>query len=266
MVPERPSFEDLNAYVDNELSASREADVAQAIAHYPDLARQVAALARLRSAISESVETPALTLPSATKPKVRNARWVLAACIAVFCLMLGFSSIPFGDPAGSPGWLGAAWDFHGNWKAEGDISRIRIGESTILASGEEARISGAYLPDLSAAQLSLAFLSREPTFAGSPAFVAGYKGSRGCRLTLIVTSLSENLAAEQRLFTDHAKLATAWRVGNLDYLLIADGMDRARFTFISEKVYTASIEKQPFNEEVRVALQESRQKSRPCLA
>ena len=43
-------------------------------------------------------------------------------------------------------------------------------------------------------------------------------------------------------------------------------MDEARLELIAETVHRATIENAPFDAETRVALQESRARSQPCLA
>ena len=56
--------ERLVAYVDGELDAAATAEVAKAVAEDPALAREVAALSRLRSRVAESVEAPPISVPA----------------------------------------------------------------------------------------------------------------------------------------------------------------------------------------------------------
>ncbi|MBT3305927.1 MAG: hypothetical protein HN377_05525, partial [Alphaproteobacteria bacterium] len=57
------TFEILNAYVDGELDSASTAEVARAVAEDGELARQVAAISRLRSVLADSLEAPAQSLP-----------------------------------------------------------------------------------------------------------------------------------------------------------------------------------------------------------
>ena len=124
----------------------------------------------------------------------------------------------------------------------------------------------SYIPDLSAAKLQLRFAETRPYLSGEPALIAGYRGTRGCKVTLLVASARAPLGPLPRLFGEDSRLAYAWRRGQLDYLLLSDGMDAERFRLIADSVYRASLEHLPFDRETRTALQDSRDRSRPCLA
>ncbi len=266
MAQDRPSFEELNAYVDNELPADRAADVAQAIARYPDVARTVATLARLRSALADCVDTPELALPQAPRPKAYRARWLVAACVSLICVTLGLSLYPLGERAGTPNWMAAAWQLHDAWQPPGENSVERLANALVQASGQWPDIVDPYVPDLSAAKLSVAYVDTAVEVAGAPAVVIGYTGTRGCKLTLIAAPAAGEGDSEPQFFGEGGKIAYGWRIADIDHLLIADGMDRQRFDLIAQSIYRASIERLPFDDDVRTALFENRQKSKPCLA
>ena len=67
---ERPSWEELNAYVDGELSPPDRAEVAAALAARPALAHRVAVLSKLKAAAGEATETAAADdlLPPGGRP------------------------------------------------------------------------------------------------------------------------------------------------------------------------------------------------------
>jgi hypothetical protein len=57
-----------------------------------------------------------------------------------------------------------------------------------------------------------------------------------------------------------------WRVGDLSYLVIAQGMDERRLQTIAASVHWSSVHRETFGSDARTALRSSRRASRPCLA
>lgn len=262
----RPSFEELNAYVDNELPADRAADVAHFIAEDATIARNVAALARLRSTIPETVDVPALDLPSMKKKHFLHAGWLVAASVGFLMLMSGVTFFLMHEQTARSNWLETAMSAHNSWHLpDGDG---RESSSTFIReiADQDENLNGAYIPDLSASKLSIVFVDTSPSSLASPAIVVGYAGTRGCKVTLLATTEKTDNPGEFRFLTEGEISAYAWRTGKVEYLMIAQGMDRGRFDLIAESVYRASSERLPFDEQTRTALLESRQKSVPCMA
>ena len=79
----RPSDEELNAYIDGELSPDDRARVAQAVAGNPDLADRVAALAQLKSTVAGLADKPGMTLEDLdlADPAPKRTRLRIAASI-----------------------------------------------------------------------------------------------------------------------------------------------------------------------------------------
>jgi hypothetical protein len=262
----RPSFEELNAYVDNELPADRAADVAYFIAEDVTIARNVAALARLRSTIPEAVDVPALDLPSMKQPHHPRTAWLVAASVGFLLLVSGATFFSMHEQAARSHWLETAMSTHNSWHlpegdgAEGSATSIRE------TADQGENLIGAYIPDLSASKLSVVFVDTSPDSLVLPAIVVGYAGTRGCKVTLLATTEKTDNHGEFRFLTEGEISAYGWRTGKMEYLLIAQGMDRERFDLIAESVYRASTERLPFDEETRTALLESRRKSMPCMA
>ena len=127
-------------------------------------------------------------------------------------------------------------------------------------------LTDAYIPDLSASKLSIVLVDMSPSFIKDPAILVGYAGTRGCKVTLVATSKELEGSGEFRFLAQGENSAYAWRSGNLEYLLIAKGMDSERFDLIAESVYRATIERLPFDDSTRTALLDSRRKSVPCMA
>ena len=201
MTQARPSFEELNAYVDNELPADRTADVAQAIARYPDVAEQVATLSRLRSVLAQSCEAPEFTVPRAEKPRLNRRPWLAAACLAFLFVCAALFIYPAVEQRGGPSWLEAAWRLHDNWTPPPRGFPERPDNWLVKASRQGAEFASVYVPDLSATKLSVVFVDTEADVSGEPAVVIGYTGTRGCKLTLIASNGLSESSAEPRLYS-----------------------------------------------------------------
>ena len=266
MTQARPSFEELNAYVDNELPADRAADVAQAIARYPDVAEQVATLSRLRSVLGKCCEVPELTVPRAGKPRLNRPRWLVAACLGFLFVCAALLGYPFVEQRAGPTWLTAAWHLHDDWTPPPRGFAERPDKWLVQATGQGAEFAAVYVPDLSATKLSVVFVDTDADVSGEPAVVIGYTGTRGCKLTLIASNGLGESSVEPRLYSKGKRSAYGWRVGTMGHLLVADGMDSTRLDLIVQSIYRSSIERLPFDEKERTALLENRQKSKPCLA
>lgn len=255
-----PSLEELNAYVDNELSQERAADVARAIARDPNTAHKVALLARLRSVAPDAIDTPELTLPVAKSRWPKYVMMLAAACVAFIVAGAGILYFLSAERTGGSDWLDAAWQLHDGWDppdaAAAPIRITRQGGNPI----------DAYVPDLSAAKLTVVHVDVQRTLGGARAVVIGYAGTRGCKLTLIAAAAPGPLVDEPRFFEQGGRTAYGWRVGRLGYLLVAEGMARGRLDLIADSVHRASLEHLPLGEETRTALMESRRDSKPCLA
>ena len=114
MTGTKPSWEELNAYVDGELSATDAAAVARALADDKTLADAVATLSRLKAATQEGLEDFALppTL-SAHRPWRKTA---MSAALAAVMLIAAVVSYRAWDTVPEPpAWLAAAWQAHDAW-------------------------------------------------------------------------------------------------------------------------------------------------------
>ncbi len=105
-----------------------------------------------------------------------------------------------------------------------------------------------------------------PLTAGRQAFLAGYRGTRGCKISLLVFPSLDALSEALSSFRDGKNEAYGWRAGSLGYVIMSDGMDTGRFRLLAESVRHTSRQHVPFDEQTRMALRESRDKSAPCLA
>jgi anti-sigma factor RsiW len=276
MTQRQPSWETLNAYVDGELPASEAAEVARALAQDRALADQVASLTRLKAATQDTVGSLGgaveITLPA---PEDRR-RWPLAvAASLVLAVAIGLAAASFGSWQGAqpPAWVVQARALHDSWVLAQDPEPRDVGSVVVVAQAKGAA-SGflkAYLPDLSSARLTLTYLETVTLFQGGnlgkgAALHAGYRGTRGCKVSLLVLPSGAALPRRLTRRDDAALRAFAWRAGPLGYLLVAEGMDEERLALIAETVHLATLENSPFDTETRTALRESREHSQPCQA
>jgi hypothetical protein len=258
---ERPvTFDLLNAYVDGELDAAQAAKVARAVADDPALAREIAALSRLRLAVADGIDAPAIALPKVAGP--RRPMAAAAASIA-FALFLGGTAFLFGidRPTAGAGWLAEAWQAHLTWSA-GQAAA----PSAVIRMRQVGHFANAYVPDLTASRLTLIHSEVRAMADGEQALLAGYRGTRGCKVSLVVFPAKGDLIEALRPFRRDGQEAYGWRVGHLDYLMLSDGMESRRFGLLAESVHAGSRRHAPFDAETRTALRESRDSSAPCSA
>jgi anti-sigma factor RsiW len=253
------TFEMLSTYVDGELDAAAAAEVALAVAQDPALAREVAALSRLRSAVADSVDAPPLSVPA---PQTVGRRvMVVAASIALVLFVAGSAQLPGLDLASE--WQARAWRMHGGWSIRDATERTR--PTLRLAQYAEA-VPGAQIPDLLAARLTLVHAAVAPYPGNRRALLVGYQGTRGCKISLIVFPPPDGLGAALSPLRDGKREAYAWRAGPLGYVIMSEGMDSARFRLLAESVRHTSRRLLPFDKRTRVALRKSRDESAPCFA
>ena len=257
----RISFEMLNTYMDGELDTAAAAEVAKAVAEDPMLAREVAALSRLRLVVAESIETPPLSVrvPQST----RGRGMAVAASIALVIFIAGtvwFSTL---DRNTGTDWLARAWQVHRGWSATGVTPQTR--PTSQFAQFAES-VPGAYVPDLSASRLSLVYAAVAPFTGQRSVLLAGYRGSRGCKISLLVFPSPSALGEALSPFRDGDNEAYGWRAGVLGYIVLSDGMESGRFRLLAKSVRHASREHLPFDNGTRLALRKSRDESAPCMA
>ena len=255
------TFEMLNAYVDGELDAGAAAEVARAVAKAPALALEVAALSHLRSAVSESVEAPPLSGPEPPSTAGRGAAIAASIALAVFIGGSVLVSNLYRNVATD--WLARAWQIHRGWSNEGVTAQTR---SALLLAQYAKAVPGAYMPDLSASRLSLVHAAVSSFTGQRRGLQVGYRGTRGCKISLLVFPSLGALGEALSPFRDSKNEAYGWRTGSLGYLILSDGMDTGRFRLLAESVRQTSRQHVPFDKETRIALRKSRDRSAPCTA
>lgn len=260
-----PSQESLNAYIDGELSAAEAAAVAQALATDRSLARTIATLSRLKAAVQEVVEPVDLAIPA---PKTRPWRRLgLAACVVGAMVLTATALLAPWRAAPPPELVVQAWSIHDAWTHAGDRPPPpRVSSGLVLATWSRLG-PGAHLPDLSAARLSLSRMA--PISLSAPSGEAvhlGYRGTRGCQVSLLIISEGDGLPGSLAAFSEGARRGYAWRTDTHGYVLMAEGMDKDRLALLARFVHATSTEQTPFDEAMRSALRDSRERSAPCQA
>lgn len=250
MIPPRITTEELNAYVDGELDPRATARVAAAIADDAGLARQVAALAQLRSALREGIAAPEISLPPSPAPRRRHPLTV-AALAAVLVVAAVLAGQILNAPTGSPSWPDQLRAQHGSWTADTTAPTL-------------ADHAGLIIPDLSASKLRLAAYRQVQASDGRRIDLVGYLGSRGCRVTLMAFAAATGDPEGLEPRHDGPRLLYVWRIGETGYAILADGMDPNRFLLIAETARDATLKGLQPDERTRLALNRSRARSRPC--
>lgn len=265
MSPAGPSWVQINAYVDGELSASDAAEVARVLAEDKTLAEAVATLSRLKAATQEGLE------PFALAPRRRKRPWrriAIAASVAVgLAVVAAASLLPWMTPAAPPSWLAEAWKVHDTWARDQAVTPPRPLDSGLVLATLHQFGPETYVPDLSDARLTLSHL--EITVLANnrgEALHIGYLGNRGCQVSLVVGPRGDDIPADLVRYDRGAGRGYAWRDGRIGYLLIAEGMDEARLALLAETLRRATVERRPFGPGTRSALRESRNNSAPCLS
>ncbi len=183
MSSRRVSFETLNAYVDGELDAAAAAKVAAAVAEDAALARELSALSRLRSTVAESIHVPPLSVAAPPRSAARGMG--VAAGIALTVFVAGSILVAKLYQTAGTDWLARAWHVHRGWSGGAVSAQDR---AALQVARDTQGLPEAYVPDLSASRLTLVHAAVVPFTGDRRMLLAGYRGTRGCRISLLVFS------------------------------------------------------------------------------
>jgi hypothetical protein len=266
-------WEAINAYVDGMLSPEEAAETAERISRDPALARQAAALSRMKVSVAAAFETetfkPDFTgMPESPAPEQQAPpgwrRGLAVAAVLIFIAAAVIFLSP--DETGTPNWLTAAYKQHEAISAQDTLATNQRFFNVAALSGFRP-----FIPDLTAAKLHLfamaPFHMDDPAGSKETGIILNFRGTRGCRLSYVSFMLPDiDKRIDEALYP--FKVANAngysWRVGDIGYLLIATGMDIERLAVLSEAVHSASRKHQPFDDVARTRLAQSRAESRAC--
>lgn len=255
-----PDWKRLNAYVDGEVSAEDQAEVADAVALDRELAGHVAALSRLKAAARETLEPYDGPAVEQLKQSPRRRLWLpVAASIAGAVLLAGLA-LGFLQLRDEPtNWVVAfAGTYTDVLEAETRSSARPPSAGAILVG--LARLGpDAFVPDLASARLRI--LQTEINDTGTLNVL--YGGERGCRLGLWIMPAPQGMRTALESTPAGPYQAYSWRVGALAYVMLSQ-IDTARFRLIAETAHRVTTERRAINEAMAAALAESRSKSTPC--
>lgn len=264
---ERLTDQDLNAYIDGELSPQHGAKVARAIAEDPEIAARVASLTRLKSALNGLAEE--MPRPVALPDPHRTIRWLGIAASAGLFVAVGIVMLISYTPLGhqDDAWYREALAEHTNWVRDPALPDAREVDANLFLASIERFGLPVQTPDLTSARLRLTYLRYRPaTETAAAALHLGYTGRHGCKVTLWASAAPEGLGTaltESRVDNLRGFL---WRSGETGYALFATGMAERRFTVIASKVYEATRDRRGFDEDTRMALTGASSGAPPCRA
>jgi anti-sigma factor RsiW len=247
------------------------------VAKDPGLADQVATLARLKATVHEQGQAPlpaelAEVYGTATRRqdafrRPRRRTWAMfgatAAALAI-ALIVAAVMLPMGSETARPAWRDLAVRLHQSWAGSDPAQTAAPTADSLLASLSQLG-QAAQVPDLSGARLTVAYLRPISSDYGRGLHV-GYRGTRGCRVSLFILPATGGLSGEPVALAGEGSQQFAWRVGALGYALLASGMDPRHYAVVLDTVYQASRTMAPVGPETRTALTRSRSRSQPCAA
>lgn len=262
MATKKPTNDQLNAYVDGELSPEDAAATARAIADDPATAELVAKFADLKAAMPDALpKCPPIDLQKAAKPAspVLAVSAFRAAAMVAFVIaggVMAYLSLFQKQQAGS--WQMLAMEQHAIWVASDTSRPSQLNKIDISSAGNSFRP-----PDLSASKLTLA--KTDQRIVGADRLTHfGYTGTRGCRLSLfVVTSPSKH---QQETAATTSENRSQWQSGDRSYLLLSSGMDRDRFLQLADTIRQYSIDQRRIDQQTRQQMAATRKSALPCTA
>ena len=257
--PDTITWAILNAYVDQELAPRRAALVADAVARDHGLAARVATLSKLRATAREM--PPASHAPPPLALRTFAGFWslrVMAVAASILLAVVLGSTLLWRGPAGENASRDAADAIHLEWLSDQSLPPKDAPIEFALAS----RFMGT-LPDLSAANLRLVFLSAEPVVEGHGVF-GGYVGPHGCRLGLSITPSRGGDTTIREGREPGGMLIRAWRSDGAEYAIMSHSMDPDRLDRLALIVAELVRQRGPTTDEQEIALRATETVGKAC--
>lgn len=256
----RPDSSELNAYVDGELAPDRAARVAQAVAHDRDLAQEVAALLRLKTATLAAFDLapPARPRMPEAADHTRMVRWLasaaagLAVLLAAAVALLSTSTAPTDAER-----VLAVIDAWGRDRALPTGSRTTLTTAEAHGEGLASLLQGI-------AGLQLRVVRSQPVAHG---MALDLIGPNGCRLAVWAGPLSASIGAapavQSRL---GAPGAAAWQAAGTQFLLVSRNVPEQKFAAMALALQRATQGPSPTDSTTLSRVAEARSQGSPCLA
>ena len=267
----RPSDEQISAYVDGELDATEAASVAQALASDRALAQRVAAISQVRAALPHLIpeisdldlaqlEEHADLTSVTDRTRGKSLLWAAAtACCAVLLLAVSLVILNKPSEVGQKTWFEQAVRRHEAW----GTSLTRLGKPLPLTVGVGGASDPVVVPDLRSAGLKIDVVERAE-FSGIATVRAGYVGSRGCQLSLYVSSQVLPLTTYDN--KQDGVLIASWTGAKYSYVMLALRMNPNRFNELAEIIAAATRRDMPIGPSAAARMAQTRRMSPPCRA
>lgn len=278
MSEQKYTWEQLNAYVDGELSPKTASQLATAAAEDPDLAQAIAALSDLKAASQQALEfdnddAPAIPhLPAGGRPGGPGWKWPCALAASLLAMAIASGAVWYGlqGQNGSDNWITAAQEQHQEWidsDSEAPASDPSVQDSRKASDVlVEVSVDGTvgYAPSLALAGMRITRFSSQRDGRDEYFFV-GYLGQNGCQLSLTITKAPENQQVDLSLeWQEDDQALASWRVGDTAYAAVSQGMDKQRFRRLTAHLEKTTREAGALQQETRMA-ESARSSDRPCL-
>jgi anti-sigma factor RsiW len=252
-------WETLNAYVDRELAPADAARVAAAAARDPSIAARVASLSALKAETS-ALPPPAVAPPFGVSSAAKTQpRWRPIAIAASAALLIGAGALASLQwPAAGADPLAETVTAERPWLTGERAAQPASGVQVAVEAG-----ASDGLPDLSAADLRLAYLSADPTADGRRGLFAGYLGPHGCRLGLWIGRSDATSALRAVQDVGDVRIR-GWATGGVAYALMSRGMDPARLDRFAAVIAEIVGREHKLGDDLRVALQDAARTGGAC--
>ncbi len=260
---EKAKWEKLNAHVDGELDADDAVEIADAAANDPAVAHDLVALTHVKAALADSIDAPDLEIPRGGVTGEKTY-WLRNVAAAVTVLAVGAAALfhivssNMGSTSGTQ-WIATA---HNEWVVATERKDTMAMPRTVGSSVPE--LERVYIPDLSSARLRVAHIGQPPNDGQRGALIVGYRGTRGCTVTLAISRRTDGLSDKLAPVTVGGMRGFAWRTGDIAFYVIAHGMAETRLKGVAEGIRETNIRYLPLRPETSLALAKNRAESPPC--
>ncbi|WP_020179902.1 hypothetical protein [Methylopila sp. M107] len=253
-------WETLNAYVDRELAPADAARVAAAAARDPSIAARVASLAALKAgaaAVAAPDDAPEIPIPP-RKPYAVGWRPIAIAASVALLAAAGAATWPQRPHFDADPIVGAV-AAERTWLTGAQTDAPAAGVRVAVAAG-----ASDSLPDLSAADLRLAYLAADPAADRPRGLFAGYVGPKGCRLGLWIGpgEEAETLPAARDVGD---VMVRSWSADGRAYALMSRGMDARRLDRFAAVVSEIARRGRRVDDGLRLALLDASRTGAACV-
>lgn len=253
-------WEMLNAYVDRELAPADAARVAAAAARDPSIAARVASLSALKAgaaSVPQPADSPPLPQLLRAKTAIGWRPMAIAASVALLVAAGGATLLQRPRSGADP--IAATIAAERAWLT-GERTEMPASGGVTVAVAAGASDS---LPDLSAAELKLAYLAADPVADARRGLFAGFLGPHGCRLGLWIGRSAGGDAQPTPRDVGDVRVRQ-WSDEGVAYALMSRGMDPERLDRFAGVIAEIVKGKHQLDDGLQVALQDAASTGAAC--